>query len=89
MLYVALSLWREVLPDNFEGLFWVIGRDGWSGLFALKHDLDELGLVLSVAVIGEPIVEVLSAEAPTMLHSLRTIEGHSFDVGNEDGLGGR
>ena len=89
LLDVFPAFWGEVFPDDLEGLIGIIGGEGGSGLFALDHNLDELLLVLSGAVVGEPIIQVFAADAPTVLHSLGAVEGHALDIRDHDGLGRR
>lgn len=78
MLHISPAFRCEVLPDNFECLIRIIRGNGGSGLFALQNYLNELGLVLSVAVIGKPIIEVLAADSPFVLDSLRAVKGESL-----------
>ena len=87
MLHISLTFWSEVLPDNSECFIRIIRGDGGSGLFALQNDFNELGLVLPVAVIGKPIVEVLAADSPLMLNPLRAVKGESLNLRDHDGLG--
>ncbi len=69
VLDIVSALLGEVLPDDLEGGIGVVRGNGWPGLAALENDLDELGLVLPVSVVGEPVVEVLAADSPPMGHS--------------------
>lgn len=78
MLHVSLAFRREVLPDNFECFIRIIRGNGGSGLFALQDYLNELGLVLSVAVVREPVIEVLAADSPLVLNPLRAVKGESL-----------
>lgn len=78
-----------MLPYDLEHLFGVVGGDRGFYPASLEDDFYEFGLVLSVAVVGEPVVEVLAADTPAMGDSFAAIEGDGVDVGEEDGLGGR
>ena len=88
VLHVVPALLGEVLPDDLEGGVGIVGGDGWSRFPALEDDLDEFGLVLPVAVVGEPVVEVLAADSPSMRDSFGAVEADTFDIGDEDGFGG-
>ena len=87
MLHISLALWCEVFPDNFECLIRIIRRNRGSSLFALQNYLNELGLVLPVAVIRKPVIEVLAADSPFVLNSLRAVEGEPLYFRYHDGLG--
>lgn len=88
VLHVVPALFGEVLPDDLEGGIGIVGGDRGSRLSSLEDDLDELGLVLSVAVVGEPVVEVLATDSPSVGDSFGAEETDAFDVGDEDGFGG-
>lgn len=56
----------EPLIENGKKCLRVIGRDRWSHSFSLNNKLNELGLLLPLGVIGEPIIQILGACAPTV-----------------------
>lgn len=74
-------------PDQMKNLLRVVGSDRGSGLLPLQHNLNELGLFLSVGIEREPIIEVLPANTPTVGHSFRGLQEQVLDIGPEDGLG--
>ena len=88
VLHVVPALLGEVLPDDLEGGIGIVGGDGWSRFPSLEDDLDEFGLVLPVAVVREPVVEVLATDSPAMRDSFRAVEADAFDIRDEDGFGG-
>lgn len=77
-----------VLPYDLEHFLGVIGGNRRFGLPALQGDFNELLLVFSVIIVGEPVVEVFPADAPSMSDSIRTKQSDGFNVLEENGFGG-
>lgn len=85
---VLLSLFVEILPDDLEDLIGILRSDRRSHLLALEPKFDELGLVSSVVVEGEPIVEEFGGYTPTVDCSIGRNKSNELKILNEDGLGG-
>lgn len=70
MLHISLSFRCEIFPYNFECLIRIIRSDGGLCLFPLQNDLNELGLILPITIVGKPVIEILATESPFMLDTL-------------------
>lgn len=76
-----------LLPDYLEHLLREVRRDRRACPLAFKHDLDEFGLVFSLIVKREPVIEIFRAYSPTVGDPLGRLEGHIFDFLDKDCLG--
>lgn len=67
-----------------EGI-WIIRSDGWLHTLTLQHKLYKFDAFFAMGVIGEPIVEILSASTPSMLHSFCVLHANVRDLRVENG----
>jgi hypothetical protein len=60
LLHELLSFFSMILPNDAENCIRIIRCDGRSNFLALDSDLDKLLLAVSVAIVREPVVEMLA-----------------------------
>ena len=86
--FVLLAVIGVVFPDQLEHFFRLVGSDGRFDFFAFEGDFNEPFFVFPLIVEGEPVVEVLAADAPSMSDTIGVDECHCLDLIEEYGFGG-
>jgi hypothetical protein len=84
LLLVLLALRSAVLPYNLENFVGILRGNGRADPAAFEDNLDEFCLLLTVGVEIEPIIEILTAESPSVSHPFRAEKSRPLHFREQD-----
>ena len=80
-------LFSAILPEKSIDNIWEVRSDGRSDEFIFNSNFNKLPLMISLFIIGKPILQVLSTQTPLWSVGVTLFKGDIFYIFEEDGSG--
>ena len=80
-------LLSAILPEKSIDNIWEVRSDGRSDEFIFNSNFNKLPLMISLFIIGKPILQVLSTQTPLWSVGVTLFKGDIFYIFEEDGSG--
>ena len=80
-------LLSAILPEKSIDNIWEVRSDGRSDEFIFNSNFNKLPLMISLFIIGKPVLQILSTQTPLWSVGVTLLESDIFDIFEEDGPG--